>query len=286
MKGTDALRSVSSWEKVFESESYLQDTPLARHQFPRSCSGRFTVLHDDLHGAGLGFTAKLMSFALILSAKSGRVLVEGRSLRRWCTKEPGTLQCYYRPWTNCSLEHATSVQNLSLASFHRRGRWYGMSSRTKEEQAHAVQVLFRARAPVLTLASAVVAQCGGANYWTVHLRDSPEKRKERGALPPLRAYLSKIPPHAKILWQTSNPRLFEEALSFSRAHSVRYCHTNYSRHVNDAWGGRNTSMIDEAGITGAVNGALGRVGVGCISAKSSSWTWFLLVGTHQDAVLL
>ena len=163
-----------------------------------------------------------------------------------------------------------------------------MSSRTKEEQAHAVQVLFRARAAVLTLAGAVVAQCGGADYWTVHLRDSPEKRKERGrgAPPPFRAYTSKVPPHAKILWQTSNPKLFEEALNFSRAHGVRYCHTNYSRHVNDAWGGRNSSMIDEAGITGAVNGVLGRVGVGCISPKSSSWAWFLLVGTHQNAVLL
>eukprot|EP00966_Prymnesium_polylepis_P076553 1774583-Prymnesium_polylepis.2 len=38
-----------------------------RHQFPRRCPGRFTMLQDDLHGAGLGWTGKLMAFVLIIA---------------------------------------------------------------------------------------------------------------------------------------------------------------------------------------------------------------------------
>ena len=258
-----------------------------RRQFPSSgCSRRFTVVRDDLYGAGLGFTAKLMTFALIVAERSGRILVEGESSRRWCTRRPGTLQCYYLPWTNCSLAHATDVRNLSLRHFQRGGSWYGMSRSTRMLQPDAFQLLFRPRKTIVYAVERVVAQCGGNDYWTVHVRDSPEKQRERGKLPSVERYLSGIPHGTKrVLWQTSNPIIFDKLMRYSHNSTFRYCHTNFSRHVHDVWGGRNASANDESGYTGAINGEAGRRGIGCISLGSSAWTWFITVGTSQRTIL-
>ena len=115
----------------------------------------------------------------------------------------------------------------------------------------------------------------------VHIRMSPEKEKERGRLPSVEAYLKKIPDNAsRILWQTSNPDVFERLSSYSNSHGhVRTCATNFSRHVNDVWGGRDVTRTDESDMTGAVNGELGRRGIGLISLRSSMWNWFLTIGT-------
>lgn len=262
-------------------------TSLFRHQFPLRCPGRFLVLRDDLYGAGLGWTGKLMVFVLIIAKREGRILVEEEASRRWCTRSPGTLQCYYLPWTNCSVGDAADVKRMSLRRFSRGGSYYGMSRSTHDDQPAAFRLLFRPRPHILLQVDALIAQCGGADLWTVHVRDSPEKIKERGNLPTLPQYLSKIPPDAKrILWQTSNPRVFRELMGFSRSSSFAYCHTNYSRRLHDVWGGRNTSMTDESGLTGAVNAEAARRGIGCISLRSSMWTWFITVGTNQTVVLV
>ena len=264
----------------------MDANPFFRHQFPPKCPGRYTILRDDLLGAGLGWTAKLITFALIIAQKSGRILLEGESLQRWCTAHPGTLQCYYLPWTNCSLDDATDVQNLSLASFHRRGRWYGMSASTKDLQPAAFQLLYRPREQILSRVEHIIAQCGGSDYWTVHIRDSPEKRKERGRLPGFDEYTFRIPNGTKrILWQTSNPNIFEHMLLYSQRHSkIRYCYTSFPRHVRDVWGGRNKSLNDESGLIGVLNGEAGRRGIGCISMSSSMWTWFITIGTKQRLI--
>jgi len=247
------------------------------------------VLKDDLHGAGLGWTAKLMVFVLIIARREGRILVEKEGSKRWCTKDPGTLQCYYLPWTNCSVENGTrtDVKHLSLSKFSSKGTWYGMSKSTKKEQPDAFRLLFRPRPHILAKVEELISVCGGTDYWTVHVRHSPEKIKERGKLPELSMYVSKIPPDAKrILWQTSNPKIFEKMMRVSRDMSFKYCHTNFSRHIHDVWGGRNDALKDESGLTGAINGEAARRGIGCISFEMSMWTWFITVGTDQRVVLL
>ena len=218
--------SIASTDKTKSHESAVlarvrtllnSSDPLFRNQFPSKCHGRFTALHDDAYDAGLGFTAKLLVYVLILSSAANRILVEVGSSSPWCTRDPGTLQCYYLPWTNCSLRHATSVHNTSLAEFYRSGIWHGMAARSQIEhkslQPEAFKLLFRPRAHVVDLVEKVVAQCGGTNFWTVHYRDSPEKRKERGRLPSFDKYISKLPSSARrVLWQTSNPLGFRQMM--------------------------------------------------------------------------
>lgn len=256
---------------------------LVAHQFPASCHGRFAVLHDDLTGAGLGFTAKMIIYVLITVAREGRILIEARSSRRWCSKDPGTLQCYYQEWSNCSLSGSRDVKNVSLRLFHQSKRWYGMGHATRNLQPAAHALLFRPRPYVEWIVDQTIERCGGSDYWTVHIRDSPEKRKERGSLPPVDAYLKRIPPGAKrILWQTANPHVFNEVVRYSQKQSFHYCHTNFTRHVNDVW--RDPGFEDEVGLTGAVNGELGRRGIGLISLETSMWTWFLSTGTNMPVL--
>ena len=266
----------------------MESNPFVQHQFPSRCPGRFTVVHDDMHGAGLGWTAKLLTFALIISRRQGRILVEGDSARRWCTHDPGTLLCYYRPWSNCSLAAASHVRNLSLALFHRKGVWHGMSASTTDLQPAAFQLLFRPRDEYLLHVERLIAQCGGDDFWTVHVRDSPEKRRERGKLPSFDKYVARIPNGTKrVLWQTSNPSVFGQMMLFARSSRLpHHCYTNATRHTRDAWGGRNASLNDESALTGVVNGEAARRGSGCISLGSSMWTWFITVGTKQRVVLL
>ena len=259
-----------------------------KHQFPPVCR-RVTLLHDDLHGAGLGMTAKMMVFALIVVNRNGRTLVETESLRRWCTKAPGTLQCYYRPWTNCTLSGVHDVQNMSLKAFWGSRRWYGMSQSTASLQPRAFGILFRPRKIVTEYVHRLFEQCGGRDFWTVYYRNSPEKIKEQGGrlLPAFDRYIQKIPTSAKrILWQTSNPQGFVKMVEFSKNTSREYCHTNFTRHLHDMWGGRNVRFSDESGITGAVNGEAARSGVGCVTTWSSMWTWFMTVGTRQKVIIV
>jgi len=134
--------------------------------------------------------------------------------------------------------------------------------------------------PVRSHADAVAARCGGGyDFWTVHVRDSPEKLAELNKLrlPGLNAYVQHLPPSAtRVLWQTASPSAFAHMTDYAKSHpTMRFCFTNFSRHTEDVWGGRNASMVDESGITGAVNGELGRRGKGLVSLQSSLWTNFL-----------
>lgn len=264
------------------------------HQFPADCSRkRFARLHVDLHGAGLGFTAKVITYLFLRQMREGTILVEVPSSRRlWCTKPPYTLQCYYQPWTNCSLDDAKDkrIGNISLSDFYGSKVWYGMDH-TGDAQRHVRNFLFRPTAKIRHMAHQVASRCGGEGFWTVHIRDSPEKSKERGRLPPASSYFEKIPPHVKsVLWQTSNPKSFGEAVAYAKSHNLRDCYTDFeTRHVNDVWAGRstNTSLIDEAGLVGAVNGALGHdFSAGLISLRSSMWTWFLSAGSRNRQVIV
>lgn len=259
-------------------------TNLFAHQFPLACNGRFLAVNDDLVGAGLGFTAILLARLLAVAVKERRVLIEVPSHQpsspRWCTAPPRTLQCYYRAWTNCSLSsHATDVRNVSLRAYHQSREWYGKHKALAGFTPPPIQFLFRANDLVKRHADAVAARCGVGGFWTVHVRDSPEKRAElhKKKMPTFDAYMRKVPPSAtRILWQTASPAAFSQMTAYAHANpTVRFCSTSFSRHDNDVWGGRNSSMVDESGITGAVNGELGRRGQGLVSITSSMWTRFL-----------
>lgn len=221
------------------------------------------------------------------------ILVEVPSLKRlWCTKPPYTLQCYYKPWTNCSLDDVDDkrIRNASLGAFHASKVWYGMSH-TGLAQLPVRNFLFRPNAKIKHMAREVASRCGAGDFWTVHIRDSPEKVKERGRLPSASQYFEKIPPHVKrVLWQTSNPKSLGEAVAYAKSHNLRDCYTDFeTRHVHDVWGGRsaNTSLADESGLVGAVNGALGHdFSAGLISLRSSMWTWFLSCGSVNRHLIL
>ena len=268
------------------ARSHNATTNLFAHQFPLACNGRFLAVNDDLVGAGLGFTAILLARLLAVAVKERRVLIEVPSHQpsssRWCTAPPRTLQCYYRAWTNCSLSHATDVRNVSLRAYHQSRKWYGQHKALAggiTTTPPPMQFLFRANHLVKRHADAVAARCGVGGYWTVHVRDSPEKRAElnKKKMPTFGAHMRKVPPSAtRILWQTASPAAFAQMTAYAHANpTMRFCATSFSRHDNDVWGGRNSSMVDESGITGAVNGELGRRGQGLVSLKSSMWTRFL-----------
>ena len=95
-----------------------------------NCS-RLLLVEDDLVKAGLGFTAKIWTAALLVAMRDNRVLMEVRMVRpnatvevkhnltmvrqhpferpRWCDREPYTLQCLYMPWTHCQLPPADAT---------------------------------------------------------------------------------------------------------------------------------------------------------------------------------
>jgi len=233
---------------------------------------------DDLWGAGLGFTSTMLSRLMVVAVQKRRILIEVPAKKpRWCNQ---TLQCFYQPWTNCSLDQkGADVLNVSLNRYHRSRLWYGTNKLTTSMQPHPAQFFFRPNALVQRHVNAVIAQCGGTDYWTVHVRDSPEKRAERpnNHFPDLQGYVSRLPQNVKrILWQTANPAAFQAILRYSSQRpGLRFCYTNFSRHTEDVWGGRNASFTYESGLTGAVNGELGHLGTGLISLQSSMWTNFL-----------
>ena len=116
-------------------------------QFPSEC-GRMLLIEDDIAGQGLGMTAELMTFALLIAMKHGRVLLEvaldpnwGRTntsvpyraatagpttpIRpatrpRWCSRPPFTHQCFYRPWSHCAAGNTSEHVSPKL------GRWNGL----------------------------------------------------------------------------------------------------------------------------------------------------------------
>ena len=193
-------------------------------QFRPNCD-RLLLVEDDLTKAGLGFTAKLWSVALLVAMKDNRVLVEVRMVKqgnasrpdgferpRWCDRAPYTLQCLYQPWSHCPLPdpsaevirpggrplnikkwpHAAPYVLTGLGRLHRQGVfWYGARSPAMREGG---RFLFRPRPWVTSISDCVMRDAGLAplNYINIHIRYSVEKAAEGKRLgvtiPGLEAY--------------------------------------------------------------------------------------------------
>ena len=195
-----------------------------RSQFRPSCD-RLLLVEDDLTKAGMGFTAKLWSVALLVAMKDNRVLVEVRMVKqgnetrpdgferpRWCDRPPYTLQCLYQPWTHCTepdvnatvirpggrplkvnrWPHDAPYIRTGLGRLHRQGLfWHGARSSATRE---AGRFLFRPRSWITEQADCVMRDAGLTpnNFLSVHIRHSVEKQKEGEklgvVLPSLDAY--------------------------------------------------------------------------------------------------
>ena len=75
------------------------------------------LLEDDLVGAGVGMTTRLMAATLLLAMRESRVLLEvpvnaswdhtrpqpipTSKMPRWCSTDPFSWRCFYEPWTHC-----------------------------------------------------------------------------------------------------------------------------------------------------------------------------------------
>mmetsp|Transcript_11531 Transcript_11531/g.36554 ORF Transcript_11531/g.36554 Transcript_11531/m.36554 type:complete len:238 (+) Transcript_11531:81-794(+) len=221
---------------------------------PRTHRGASGLLESTLRAASAGgmthsvfrpiqrhgrLTSIMLSRLMVVAAQDRRILIEVPTKKpRWCNTPPQTLQCFYQRWTNCSLnQKGADVIHVSLKSYHRSRKWYGTNKHLKSMQPTPAQFLFRPNALVQRHVNAVIAQCGGTDYWTVHVRDSPEKRAEMHTkhLPDLQGYVRRLPPNVtRILWQTANPAAFQAILRYSSQRpGLRFCYTNFSRHTED-----------------------------------------------------
>ena len=263
------------------------------NQFYSDCS-RMLVVEDDMHGAGLGYVSKMMALLLLMSIREGRVLIEAKPKNpRWCTQYSQNLQCFYHAWTSCRLPLKNDTQTygkgkshvnhlyMSLQKFHQSGLWYN----TKHLWTHnitypVIEFLFHPRDWVVDLSECVLRQCDFQNlsYYTVHVRDSPEKRAERGKLYEFKDYTRVIPNAVNVMWQTANPLMLRRLRHFSKINKLRYCYTDNRRTINDIWGGRDKRAIEEAAIVGVVNAVIGMRSERVISPKNSMWTWFISHG--------
>lgn len=275
-------------------------------QQPDACSkAKFLLVEDESEGAGLGWTAHLMTLALSIAMREGRVMIEVQTKQpRWCTRAPYTMQCFYEPWTPCATPPQKGVDNatkwqpdgshseaqlatLALSRFATEGFWWGTGNVISAElNAALTQHLFTARPWLQEIAGCYMAECQitAGSFVDVHVRDSPEKREERGDAATLDEYATAMQQeleesHATTVHlQTANPRLLDRFVRIASEHNVTLCYTDNERSVSDVWGGRvdDDSLKIREAVTGAVNALIGSQAESFISPESSAWTWFIM----------
>ena len=233
---------------------------------PTACS-RTLVLYDDALTAGLGYTARLISLALLVAVQEKRVLVMVKhGTARWCARPPYTLGCYYEPITHCPMpdghlnmtkwstrgssqgldkrrETSAPAVRISTSQIHRSTFWYKFHP-PQELHAATHELLFRPRAWVENAATCVMraASLESGSFAVVHARFSAEKKKERGnKLPQLAEYLK---PTVALLSKANATRLFlqtstPDAIDLFEKWSVeRHWHLSYTqnaRSAHDLW---------------------------------------------------
>ncbi len=296
-------------------------------QFPRrskcNTSTRMLLIEVDLQNAGLGFTSRILTHALLLAMDMGRSLVEvpvdggwahkpagGVGAARnvsaarsphWCTQPPFTFGCFYEPWSSCPIPSAEEVRSAyapPVGEFtpaqwrvHRLlkmkltnvGGWMGRQTAPALEQAAVALLWGRPRLWVQRLGVACLEQLGQIGpsapratpflappaapdaaaaahaaeptrpFATIHIRDSPQKRREQSGvesrLPPAEAYaalaraLARALQTDRVLVQTAHPKRLAQFVQHAAAHdgaqpgALEVTFTANPRSADDAWAG-------------------------------------------------
>lgn len=276
-------------------------------QFPVDCS-RLLLVEDDMNSSGIGFTAKIWGFALLMAMRDGRVLLEvprALGVSRWCDRPPYSFQCLYEDWSHCALPpagtpevipggrplkisrwpHEAPIVRTGLGRIHRQGLlWYAAR---KSPVTAAVAFLFRPRPWVRAVGDCLMEKAGlkPGQFLSIHIRHSKEKAAEgkrlKVELPALRAYhplaeaLANDTGFRDIFLQTASPVALADFERFSRHHGFGVSYTDNSRSENDAWGGWQHGSEMEQAAVGAVNAYVGTQAAVIVSPELSLWTDFL-----------
>ncbi|KAL3899316.1 MAG: hypothetical protein SGPRY_012662, partial [Prymnesium sp.] len=276
-------------------------------QFRRNCS-RLLLVDDDMNMSGLGFTAKIWGFALLLAVRDDRVLIEGSALQnrsRWCDRAPFSFQCLYEPWTHCARPprgtpeavpggrpmmlskwpRRAAVVHTTLGRIHRQGRIWYYSQRSPVPAA--IKFLFRPRAWVKAIGNCMLRNAGldQGKFISIHIRHSVEKMNEghklHYQLPQFLAYhnlakalLSGVGTRDVFL-QTSSLIALQDFANFSRRHNVSVHYTDNPRSEHDTWGGWMTGSEMLQALVGAVNAYVSTHASVIASPGTSQWTAFL-----------
>ena len=319
----------ASCPKIFQpcgSRSYNNgdwDEAIRSSQFPAKCD-RFLLVKIDLPNAGLGMLSRVLASALLLAVRENRVLIEvplngstelphgafhlGRAPGKgmtssppWCDRAPYTMQCFYLPWTHCSVpdeayQHrargvvvdahrtwvhepvvATSIMRLYVQPT--RKLWTGVPS---SAMGAAIRFLFRPRPWVQEIGDCVMrrSQLMPGGFASVHVRDSPEKRAEAKKLgkrlPGFEDYWAIT--HAAgrhVHLQTANGDVVHKFTSRASLHRMGLGYTVNSRPEHDSWGGKRPGEVMEQSITAAVNAYIGSRACLFFSPAISMWTNFI-----------
>jgi hypothetical protein len=171
------------------------DVLLRLKEVQSSCD-KFLYVANDLQ-AGLGATMKIISLSMLLAYNSRRVLLETPG--NYCNTPPHTMQCVYLPWSpcdappNCSAKRVRAMHvrsspfrcvEVSLKEFWKSRIWYGTGKymyRTNISYA-LTKLLASPTAASAQCADDTIRRClnNAQDYAFVHIRDSPEKRREQG----------------------------------------------------------------------------------------------------------
>jgi hypothetical protein len=275
------------------------------NQFPTDLAAcnHTLVLYDDALTAGLGYSARLISLALLVAVQEKRVLIYApHHSARWCARPPYTLGCYYEPITHCpspvnltaiskwstrgsslGLEARRGPQSaahvrISTSQIHRANFWYKFHPpQPLHDATH--ELLFRPRSWVRDAARCMMraASLHRGNYAVVHARYSVEKKKERGArLPGLSEYLPATEALlaranvTRVFLQTSTPEAVDLFEQWSVERGWHLSYTQNLRSKNDLWmAGSGTGKRTEYVATGERASVVAQT-VNALIASSSS----------------
>mmetsp|Transcript_38478 Transcript_38478/g.121228 ORF Transcript_38478/g.121228 Transcript_38478/m.121228 type:complete len:309 (+) Transcript_38478:80-1006(+) len=169
---------------------------------PRTHRGASGLLESTLRAASAGgmthsvfrpiqrhgrLTSIMLSRLMVVAAQDRRILIEVPTKKpRWCNTPPQTLQCFYQPWTNCSLDqkgadviHASRPAQPRLRCLRRRCPCERRLLTRQRPHARAGPAVGIAQQPGLSL-------CGAARRRRLgHARRSAAARRSKLPRPAL-----------------------------------------------------------------------------------------------------
>ena len=282
-------------------------TAIRASQFSTDCS-KLLLVEDDMNNSGIGFTAKIWSFALLLAVRQGRVLLEvprQAGVSRWCDRPPFSFQCLYEDWSHCQIPppgtsevvpggrplkmskwpHLAPVVRTGLGRLHRQGMLWWSSGRSPIPSAEAF--LFRPRPWVRAIGDCLMQESGllPGKFLSIHIRHSKEKadegKKLHVQLPVFKAYhvltdaLVLDTGIRHVFLQTASPAALTDFTQYALTRNLSISYTDNPRSENDAWGGWQHGSEMEQATIGAVNAYVGSLAAIVVSPEISIWTDFL-----------